>query len=164
MTLLLDDAAVRAHCDIGALVETLEQGLAEEAQGDLVMPARMNIEMRHGLLRLMPVAMNASELFGFKVFHTSTTGVRYLVAVYEQEGGELLALVDADYLTAARTGATAGVAAKHLAREDAHVVGVIGSGVEARTNLAAMIAVRPVDEIRVFSPRPARREQFAQEI
>jgi alanine dehydrogenase len=164
MTLLLDQEAVLASCDMGAIISAIERGLEEEAAGRLAMPSRMNIPMTHGILRVMPVAMNGSGLFGFKVFHTSKTGARYIVAVYEQEGGELLALVDGDYLTAVRTGATAGVAAKHLAREGSSVVGVIGSGVEARTNLAAISAVREVEHVLVFSPREARREAFAEEI
>jgi ornithine cyclodeaminase/alanine dehydrogenase len=164
MTLLLDEADVRANLDMSELVSVIESGLAEEARGELAMPPRLNIPMKHGLLRVMPVAMNGRGLFGFKVFHTSKTGARYLVAVYEQEGGELLALVDGDHLTAARTGATAGVGAKYLAREDSSDVGVIGAGEEARTNLAAINVVRPVERVRVFSPREARRERFADEV
>jgi alanine dehydrogenase len=164
MTLILDEADVRAHCDMAELVAAIERGLEEEAAGDLVMPPRQNIPMRHGMLRMMPVAMNASNLFGFKVFHTSKTGARFLVAIYDQEEGELLALVDGDHLTAARTGATAGVAARYLAREDASLVGVIGAGAEARTNFAAMCAVRPIQGARVFSPRRERREALAEEI
>jgi ornithine cyclodeaminase/alanine dehydrogenase len=164
MTLLLDQDDVLTNLDMSALISVIERGLHEEASGELAMPPRMNIPMNHGLLRVMPVAMNGSGLFGFKVFHTSKTGARYLVAVYEQEGGELLALVDGDHLTAARTGATAGVAAKYLAREDSSLVGVIGAGEEARTNFAAIHAVRPVERVRVFSPREARREAFAAEV
>jgi ornithine cyclodeaminase/alanine dehydrogenase len=164
MTLLLDHDQVLAHLDMEELVAVLERGLHEQAAGELVMPPRLNVPMREGLLRMMPVALNASGLFGFKVFHTSRTGARYLVAVYEQASGELLALVDGDHLTAARTGATAGVAARYLAREDAVSVGVIGAGEEARTNFAAIAAVRPVREARVYSPRPARRSALAEEI
>ena len=164
MTLLIGYDEVVANCDMAALIATIEDGLRQEAAGELAMPPRQNIPMKYGLLRVMPVAMNGSGLFGWKIFHTSTTGARYLVAVYEQEGGELLALVDGDYLTAARTGATAGVAAKYMAREDAKVVGVIGAGVEARTNFAAIAAVRDVERALVFSPREARREALAEEI
>ncbi len=164
MTLLLGHDDVVAHLDMGELVAVIEDGLREQAAGELVMPPRLNVPMREGLLRMMPVALNGSGLFGFKVFHTSRTGARYLVAVYEQASGELLALVDGDHLTAARTGATAGVAARFLAREDAVTVAVIGAGEEARTNFAAIAAVRPVREARVYSPRAVRRSGLAEEI
>jgi ornithine cyclodeaminase/alanine dehydrogenase len=163
VTLLIDDLAVREHCQMSTLVARIETALAEEAAGELVMPPRQNLTMKHGILRVMPVVMNRSGLFGWKIFHTSLGGARYLVAVYEQESGELLALVDGDHLTALRTGATAGVAARYLARADASAVGVIGSGVEARTNLAAIATVREVRVVRVFSPRVARRKAFADE-
>jgi ornithine cyclodeaminase/alanine dehydrogenase len=88
-------------------------------------------------------------------------GVRYLIAVYAQEGERLLALMDAHYLTAARTGATTGIATKLLAAPGAKTVAVIGSGLEARTNLQAVCAVRPVEQVTVFSPNPERRARFA---
>jgi ornithine cyclodeaminase/alanine dehydrogenase len=110
----------------------------------------------------MPAVMNDSGLMGYKVFHGSVrSGVRYLIAVYAQQGERLLALMDAHYLTAARTGATTGIATKLLANPEARTVAVIGSGLEARTNLQAVCAVRPVERVTVFSPNPERRARFA---
>ncbi|NIP97706.1 MAG: ornithine cyclodeaminase family protein, partial [Akkermansiaceae bacterium] len=57
-------------------------------------------------------------------------GVRYVIAIYDEVSGELLALLDAAYLTGARTGATTGIATRIQAREDSESVGVIGSGLE----------------------------------
>jgi ornithine cyclodeaminase/alanine dehydrogenase-like protein (mu-crystallin family) len=76
-------------------------------------------------------------------------------------GGEVLAMVDAAYLTALRTGATSGVATRYLAPDNAHSVGLVGSGVEAETNLEAVCAVRPIDRVRVYSRSPQRRAEFA---
>lgn len=102
---------------------------------------------------------------GAKIFNGSVAqGVRYLIALYDVAGGELLALVDAAYLTAARTGATTGVATRYLAPEDATSVGVIGSGLEARTNLEAVATVRPLKEARVYSPTESHRARFAEEM
>jgi ornithine cyclodeaminase/alanine dehydrogenase len=110
----------------------------------------------------MPAVMNDSGLMGYKVFHGSVrSGVRYLIAVYVQQGERLLALMDAHYLTAARTGATTGIATKLLANPGAKTVAVIGSGLEARTNLQAVCAVRPVECVTVFSPNAEHRERFA---
>jgi len=96
------------------------------------------------------------------VFHGSVrSGVRYLIAVYAQQGERLLALMDAHYLTAARTGATTGIATKLLVNPGAKTVAVIGSGLEARTNLQGVCAVRPVERVTVFSPNPEHRARFA---
>jgi ornithine cyclodeaminase/alanine dehydrogenase len=165
MTLLLDDQDVVDLCDVGMLVDVLEDAFKEEAEGAVDMPPRLSVPMRGGLMRIMPVAMNRSGLFGYKEFHTSEERtVGYAVSVLDQRTGDLLAIVDGDFLTAARTGATAAVAAKYLARDEARSVAVIGSGLEARTNLAAMCAVRAITAVRVFSPRQERREAFAEHV
>jgi ornithine cyclodeaminase/alanine dehydrogenase-like protein (mu-crystallin family) len=89
-------------------------------------------------------------------------GVRYVVLICSMTTGEVLAAVDAAYLTAARTGAMSGVATKHMARVAASTVGVIGSGLEAETNLLGVCAVRTITEVQVYSPNQARREAFAE--
>ena len=145
-----------------ALIDAIERGLREEALGRAVVPPRLNLPTAGGFFRVMPAVMNDSGLMGYKVFHGSMkAGVRYLIAVYAQEGERLLALMDAHYLTAARTGATTGIATKLLANPEAKTVAVIGSGLEARTNLQAVCAVRPVERVTVFSPNPERRARFA---
>jgi ornithine cyclodeaminase/alanine dehydrogenase len=143
------------------MIDIIERGLREEALGHAVVPPRLNLPSGSGFFRVMPAVMNDSGLMGYKVFHGSMKGgVRYLIAIYEREGERLLALMDAHYLTAARTGATTGIATKLLANPDAKTVAVIGSGLEARTNLQAVCAVRPVKRVTVFSPNSERREKF----
>jgi ornithine cyclodeaminase/alanine dehydrogenase len=144
------------------MIDIIERGLREEAVGKAVVPPRLNLSSGDGFFRVMPAVMNDSGLMGYKVFHGSMkAGVRYLIAVYAREGERLLALMDAHYLTAARTGATTGIATKLLANPHAKTVAVIGSGLEARTNLQAVCAVRPVERVTVFSPNPERRARFA---
>jgi alanine dehydrogenase len=110
--------------------------------------------------------VSSLDVMGVKVFNGSTAdGVRYLVALYRASTGELLSLMDASYLTAARTGATTGLATRAiLGPSDISSVGVIGSGLEARTNLEAVCSVLPVRTVRVFSPNAGRREAFAAEM
>ena len=158
MTLILSARDVEPLCNMPEMVDIIERGLREEALGKAVVPPRMNLPSGDGFFRVMPAVMNDSGLMGYKVFHGSMkNGVRYLIAIYAREGERLLALMDAHYLTAARTGATTGIATKLLANPDAKTVAVIGSGLEARTNLQAVCAVRPVNSVTVFSPNPERR-------
>ena len=145
------------------LVEAVEAGVREQATGQVAMPPRLNLPNGRGFFRLMPAVMNSSGIMGFKAFHGSVQdGVRYLIAIYEQASGMLLAMMDAHYLTAARTGATTGVATKYMANPDIRRVAVIGSGLEARTNLLGVCAVREVERVTVFSPNRERRGAFAQ--
>ncbi|MCL6508299.1 MAG: ornithine cyclodeaminase family protein [Bryobacteraceae bacterium] len=162
MTLILNAQDVEPLCNMRVLIDAIERGLQEEASGHAVVPPRLNLPTANGFFRVMPAVMNASGLMVYKVFHGSMRGgVRYLIAVYAQEWERLLALMDAHYLTAARTGATTGVATKVLATPGAKTVAVIGSGLEARTNLQAVCAVRAVERVAVFSPNPERRARFA---
>ena len=126
------------------------------------MPPRLNLMSANRFLRVMPAYLQRSGFLGYKSFHGSMSeGVRYVIVLIREADGEIVALIDAAYLTALRTGATSGVAARHLAREDAVNVGVIGSGLEADTNLTAVAAVRNLASARVYSRNPDRRRAFA---
>ena len=163
MTLLLSDSDVRALCDIGAMTGYLDQALRKEAKGSgAEIPERLNLAHGSVFLRVMPALLPESGLLGLKFFHGSMTdGVRYVVAVCSLDTGAVLGLLDAAYLTAARTGATSGVATRWLAREDSAAAAVIGSGLEAETNLRAVCSVRPITRAAVYSRNPRRRETFA---
>ena len=163
MTLLLSDSDVRAVCDIGSLVTFLDQALRKEAKGaGAQLPERLNLGHGNVFLRVMPALLPEAGLLGLKFYHGSMQdGVRYVVAVCALDTGAVLGLIDAAYLTAARTGATSGVATHWLSREDSSLVGVIGSGMEAETNLRAVCSVRPVTRAAVYSRSPRRREAFA---
>jgi alanine dehydrogenase len=164
VTLLLSDADVRAVCDIGAMTVTLEETLRNEAKGSgAQLPERLNLAHGDQFLRLMPAILPEAGLLGLKFFHGSMRdGVRYVVALCCLKTGAVMALVDAAYLTAARTGATSGVATSWLSREDSASVAVIGSGLEAETNLRAVCSVRPITRASVYSRSPQRRADFAE--
>ncbi len=163
MTLLLSEHDVRAVCDMGELVNALEDGLRKEAKGPGArLPDRTNLGYEHVFLRVMPALLPEAGLLGLKFFHGSMRdGVRYVVSVCSLDTGEVIGLVDSAYLTAARTGATSGVATRWLARDDSTSVGVIGSGLEAETNLRAVCSVRQITQAKVYSRSAQRREKFA---
>ena len=87
--------------------------------------------------------------------------IRGTVVLADAETGEPLALMDSASITALRTGAATAVAAKFLARRDARSVTIVGCGVQAETQLAALAAVLPLDHVRVLDRDPARAELFA---
>src|ERR1700733_15034341 len=107
----------------------------------------------------------APRLMGFKAMHsTPGVGVGYFVDLYDLPSGELLAMMDADWLTAQRTAATAAIGVDVLAPETVRTVGVLGSGDQARSMLIAASKVRHLGQINVFSPTPAHRQAFADAI
>jgi len=101
---------------------------------------------------------------GMKIYTYAAGELRFLVPLIRLDSGKLVALVAANFLSAVRTGAASGVATKYMARSDARTVGIIGAGVQARTQLEALAAVRPVERVRVFSRNAARRAAFAREM
>ena len=164
MTLLL------AHEDIeGILVpdevrEAVFAGMLEQARGQVQVPPRITVDATSGLgwLRLMPTLMNESKLMGFKAMHsTPGVGVRYLVMLYAMDTGELLAQMDADWLTSQRTSATAAIGVATLAKEDISEVGILGSSEQARAMLRAVVRVRKMPKVKVFSPTKENRNRFA---
>jgi ornithine cyclodeaminase/alanine dehydrogenase len=91
-------------------------------------------------------------------------GVRYLIAMIALSDGELVALLDADWITAYRTAATAAIAVRHLARAGADHVAVIGSGTQARALLEATAQVLSPRQVLVHSPTAENRDRFAAEM
>ena len=165
MTLLLTDEDVRKVAAMPMLIDAIEAALRVEANGGAQSVPRINFGLNAGFLRLMPAVIEELDIMGFKAFDAKFPIARYLIAVFRPSTGELTCLVDAAYLTALRTGATTAIATRAMTASDGcREVGVIGSGVEARTNLEAILAVREVERVRVYSRSPERRDAFAAEI
>jgi alanine dehydrogenase len=164
MTLLLRHADVEGLLTLDEVMQAVRGGLLEQAEGQAQVPPRITIDSAsgHGWLRVMPVILNGSGLMGYKAMHaTPGLGVRYLVACYDLASGDLLALIDADWLTQVRTACVAAIGTDTLARREVEQVAVIGSSAQARMLLAAVARVRPFKRLKVFSPTQANRERFA---
>jgi ornithine cyclodeaminase/alanine dehydrogenase-like protein (mu-crystallin family) len=124
----------------------------------------VNLGLAGGWLRLMGGALPESDLLGFKAFHLVPEGVRYLCGLYRLSTGEPLALLDANELTAARTGAAAAAAARRFFGAAEVAVGVFGAGALARSGLRILAAACRIGAVRIFSPQPESRRSFAEEL
>ncbi|GAA3611968.1 ornithine cyclodeaminase family protein [Nonomuraea rosea] len=161
MTLLLDDRSVSSVLDPASLVEAIDRAIRTDAEVPADVPGRMNLSGGGRFFRVMPAVVPQSGVMGLKTFFGGNgVGVRYLIMLASLETGEVLAMMDACYLTAARTAATSAVAARALGVK-ATRLGVLGSGLEAEAHLRTFAAVSEIDEIKVFSPNPASRERLA---
>ncbi|MBT2228172.1 ornithine cyclodeaminase family protein [Nonomuraea sp. NEAU-A123] len=161
MTLLLDDRSVSSVLDPASLVEAIDRAIRIDAQAPADIPGRVNLAGGGRFFRVMPAVVPHAGVMGLKTFFGGNgVGVRYLIMLASIETGEVLATMDACYLTAARTAATSAVAARALGVK-ATRLGVLGSGLEAETHLRTFAAVNEIDEVKVFSPNPASRERLA---
>jgi alanine dehydrogenase len=165
MPLLLTEADVRSLLTMRLALGAVEESFRRLADGaGIVQPRRRLNVPGKSYLHYMAAADSAAGYMGMKIYTTSRHGLRFLVPLFEAQSGDLLALVEADYLGQMRTGAASGVATKFLACEDACSVGIIGTGSQARTQLEAVAAVRKIEDARAYSRDPGKREAFAKEM
>jgi alanine dehydrogenase len=164
--LLLSEENVRELLPMKECVEVMDRLFQDAGAGGAVNASRYRIPLpgggSHQVMAGMSTALGAT---GLKTYAGGRgSGSNMLVLLYGLNPVGPVALLSANALGAIRTGAASGVATKYMAREDAQSVGVIGSGRQARTQLAAICAVRPITQAWVYSPTPERRAAFAQEM
>ena len=133
--------------------------------GPQVSPPRVVARGQGNWLRALAASPPGSRYMGAKIFGAGRAkSVSYLIALFEQETGALAALVDAHFVTAYRTAGTSAVAVDAIAPAGPAVLGVLGSGLEARMHARAIAGIRPIDAMRIYSPTPANREALAADL
>jgi ornithine cyclodeaminase/alanine dehydrogenase-like protein (mu-crystallin family) len=165
MTLILGEDILDGVLSMSDAIDLIETAYRHEAEGQTLTAPRQTTLSDKGWMRMMYSADFAAGYAGVKAFHlTKGVGVRYVVYLYRLEDGELLAILDARELTALRTGAVSGAAARYLAPQGANSVGILGSGNYSITQLEAVAAALPITSACVFSPTPENRQGFAKEM
>jgi ornithine cyclodeaminase/alanine dehydrogenase-like protein (mu-crystallin family) len=159
MILGADD--VRALLTWDALIPAMERALADYSAGRAVQPVRTVIPAagHGGFLFVMPALAGGALGAKLVTYFPKNEGVEThhaVIQLFRSDTGEPLATIDGTLITEMRTAAVSAVATRLLAREDAHVLALLGAGVQARSHLAALQEVRAFDDIRVWSPRSAR--------
>jgi ornithine cyclodeaminase/alanine dehydrogenase-like protein (mu-crystallin family) len=163
--LLLSEADVKSLLTMPLTIETVENSFRRLGDGSALLHSRQRLHLpSKSYLHYMAAADGVSGYMGLKIYTSSGTGLRFLVTLFSVETGDLVALIEADFLGQMRTGAASAVATRYLARESARTLGMIGTGLQARTQLEAIAQIRKLEEIRVFGRDAARREKFAKEM
>jgi ornithine cyclodeaminase/alanine dehydrogenase-like protein (mu-crystallin family) len=164
--MFLDEDAVRGLLRMEELIPAMERALADLSAGRVVQPVRTMVPVAEqgGLLGLM--SAYTGEALGAKLvaFFPKNRGIHThhaVIQLFRPETGEPLVTMDGRLITEERTAAVSAVATKYLARPDAAVLALIGAGVQARSHLKALPLVRPLREVRVWSPH--RAAEFARE-
>jgi ornithine cyclodeaminase/alanine dehydrogenase-like protein (mu-crystallin family) len=163
MKLYITESQVRATLSMSKAIELLDHAFRQLADGSAINHPRRRVILPTGSV-LHYMAAGTPEYFGLKAYSVNAkTGAHFEVLLYRSSDGMPLANFEANHLGQIRTGAATGLATKYLAREDAHVAAVFGSGFQAQTQLEAVASVRPLTEVRVWSRKQEKREQFARE-
>jgi ornithine cyclodeaminase len=169
-TLVLTQADIRSLLTMEDCMVRMAEVLRSLSAGEGVNPLRtlMRLPGEKGILGMMPGLSESPEALGVKVVTVfpGNHGTEYdahqgVVLMFDPEHGLPVGILDASEVTAIRTAAVSGVATLALAREDASELALLGSGVQARTHLEAMLVARPFDSVRAYSPNQEHRETFA---
>lgn len=185
--LLIMDPEVRQVLKMSDCIAAMERAFAEEARGIAVNKPRTRYKVPPDLdkpgymANIIPGAVPSSGVAALRYDSTIVqervvAGTKRMdfpsplkrswgfVLLFSLETGEPLALIHDFSLSAIRVGATTGVAHRALSKKGAKVVGIFGSGNEARTNLEAICAVRSIEQVKVYSVTKEHRDRFAEEM
>ena len=161
--LYLTEQDVRGLLPMKVSIDLMQTAFERLASGDALNQPRRRLILPTGSV-LHYMAGSDGQHYGAKVYATNPRhGAHFLFLLYRAADAQPLAILEANHLGQIRTGAVSGLATKFMAREDAATLAIIGSGFQARTQLEAMLAVRQISDVRVWSRNPAKRDAFAAE-
>jgi alanine dehydrogenase len=165
MPLLLTETDVQSILTMPLAIEAVEDSFRRLADGRALLHSRQRLHVPgKSYLHYMAAADSTTGYMGLKIYTSSREGLRFLVPLFQAESGDMVALIEANYLGQMRTGAASGVATRVLARTEARTIGIIGTGLQARTQLEAIAQVRKIESIRAFGRDSGKREQFARDM
>src|SRR5262249_830220 len=169
--LFLNEEQVREHLRMADLIPAMEKALVDFSAGRVTQPVRsiISIDPPGGFLGLMPAL--APDGLGLKAVTFNPSNAErgiptHMATIFlvDPQTGTPLAIMDGRLITEMRTAAVSAAATKLLASSDAKILAILGSGVQARSHVEALRLVRPLEEIRVWSPASEHAKQFANEV
>ncbi|HYA21628.1 MAG TPA: alanine dehydrogenase [Thermoproteota archaeon] len=173
-TLILTGKQVQRLITMKEAIRVVAGAFKEKGEGKVQMPPKVYITLDEfgGDFRVMPTYLLSSHAAGVKIVNVHPNNpkkhglptVMATIVLLEPETGYPICVMDGTWLTAIRTGAGAGVATEHLAKQGQVSVGIIGAGVQARTQLMALVDVRPVSAVRVYDISPESSERFVKDM
>ena len=169
--LVLTAAQVAELLDLDALVDAVAAAMDDFSHGRASMPSRVGatVDERHGLLAVMPAYLPSAHALTSKLVtlfpeNTSVPTHQAVVCCFDPDTGRPLALMDGTHITSTRTAAGSALATRLLAREDAAVVAVIGTGVQARSHAYALSRLDGIAVIQVTGRDPRKAATLADEL
>jgi alanine dehydrogenase len=171
--LWLAQEEVTSVMDMSSDMQVVERAFRQHGLGRVQMPPKSYLYYTeyNGDLRTMPAYLEEENITGVKIVNVHPGNparglptVMALIVLISPETGAPVAIMDGTYLTDVRTGAAGGIAAKYLARKDSKIIGLVGTGNQAKTQLEALCEVFQPELIRVTSRTKESSEQFIREM
>jgi alanine dehydrogenase len=169
MALLIDEQCIKQLVTMDDALAAVEEVFRAQGAGDgggVINVPRVRMPVQGGVVRITAAALHYRGYYGVKIASTAVFGrdAGRLFCLYRENTGELAAIVQVFAMGAMRTGAASGIATKYLANPDAAILGVLGTGRQARTQIEAVCKVRAIREVRVFGRDAKRREAFCDDM
>lgn len=162
---------IRTALPMRAAITAVGQAFGQFSAGKAEVPLRTRLHTEKGVTLLMPAYLRDSHHLAVKIVSVYGDNpslglpiIAALVQVLDPSTGMPKALLEGDTLTALRTGAAGGLAADLLARADARRVALFGAGVQSRSQLEAVMAVRPISRVDIIDLNPAAAGKLADEV
>lgn len=156
---VLSAQEIEAALPMPAAIEANARAYIALTRGEAHVPQRIALNTEEGVTLFMPSYVSATHDLAVKIVSVygqnpqrGLPTIHALVLVLEADTGRPLALLEGARLTALRTGAGAGAATQALAREDSRVLALFGAGAQAPDQVEAVLAVRPIEEVRIYTP------------
>jgi alanine dehydrogenase len=168
-TLIIGEAQIKRMLTMKDTLKAVEKAFAAFGRGEVVMPAKVYLTYGkyNGDIRVMPSWVDTMNISGVKIVNVHPNNpkkhlrsVMATLLMIDPKTGAPIAIMDATHITLTRTGAASGIASKYLAREDAKVLGLVGNGMQAWTQLEGITMVRPITNVLLYDAKPAVSKEF----
>lgn len=167
------DDVIKVGLTMGETISIVEIVLREHGLGRVENPPKPGIHpLANAFIHAMPGYLPGLQAAGMKWVSSFPGNVRHdlpavmgLMVLNDVQTGQPLALMDCRWITAVRTGAVSGIAAKYLAKKHSSVIGVVGAGIQGRFNLLALKNVLPeIQQVKVFDINPKVLKNYIQQM
>jgi alanine dehydrogenase len=163
MAILLRESDVEKLATMKTAIEVVERAFKYQAEQKADIAPRRRCRVEQGMLHVMSASLPDMGYAGLKSYTSVAGKTQFLVMLYKADG-QLAAIIEADRLGQLRTGAASAVATKYMARPESSRLGIYGTGFQARTQVQAICAVRPIKTVLAYSRDAKKREQFCKEM
>lgn len=171
MTLVLSEGEVKEILDMKSTMDVVKEALESYALGKAQLPPKSYLFFKKGDLRIMPSYLENLDCAGTKIVNvhpknpeTNLPTVMATIILSDPKTGYPLAIMGGSYITSMRTGAIGGIAARYLAKEDSKVIGLVGAGAQAETQLLALSEVFKIEKVEVVDRNYEKAGEFAEKM
>jgi ornithine cyclodeaminase/alanine dehydrogenase-like protein (mu-crystallin family) len=163
MAIFLRESEIEQLGTMKMALEAVEEAFRLQGEQKAEIAPRRRCHVGGGSLNVLSASLPTLGLAGLKSYSVAGSEARFHVLLYGEDG-RMLAVMEANRLGQLRTGAASAVATKYMARKEASRLGIIGTGLQAKSQVEAICLVRPIKTVTAYSPNQEHRENFCKQL